>query len=120
MSQENFVKFHDDFLNQPANSALRATLDGIKTDNEFISVAIEQGKLHGFDFNADDLKAVIASTESKILGSEVAAPTVTIRSQERINSIQASASPNRELSEQELAGVAGGAMSVGSTVMCAW
>ncbi|AFZ26491.1 hypothetical protein Cylst_4402 [Cylindrospermum stagnale PCC 7417] len=118
MSQQSFVEYHENFLTQPANAALRQALDATEAD-EFGQLAVEQGKANGFDFTLDDVKAVMVSTERKVLGLSTSAPSVNIRSLNSVNGIKARPT-NRELSEQELESVAGGAIGTGSTIMCCW
>ncbi|MEH1933595.1 MAG: hypothetical protein V7L14_07670 [Nostoc sp.] len=120
MSQQSFVEYYENFLGQPANSPLREALDATEAD-EFARIAVEQGQTNGFDFNTDDVKAVMVSAERKVLGLSTASPSVNIRSIDSVNGIKARPA-NRELSENELESVAGGMASsvVKETVMCCW
>ncbi|MDZ7964554.1 MAG: hypothetical protein RM368_06205 [Nostoc sp. DedSLP03] len=120
MSQQSFVEYYENFLAQPANSPLREALDATEA-GEFARIAVEQGQTNGFDFNADDVKAVMVSAERKVLGLSTASPSVNIRSINSVNGIKARPA-NRELSEDELESVAGGLASstVKETVMCCW
>ncbi|MEH2027035.1 hypothetical protein [Nostoc sp.] len=120
MSQQSFVEYYENFLGQPSNSQLREALDATEA-GEFARIAVEQGQSNGFDFNTDDVKAVMVSAEKKVLGLSTASPSVNIRSINSVNGIKARPT-NRELSENELESVAGGLASskVGDTIMCCW
>ncbi|MEA5568495.1 hypothetical protein [Anabaena sp. UHCC 0399] len=121
MSQQNFIEYYENFLAQPGNSALREALDATQA-GDFATIAVEQGAGNGFDFNADDVKAVMVSAERVVLGLPTSSPSVNIRSIESVNGIKARPA-NRELSEEELESVAGGLASSDSpksTIMCCW
>ncbi|MCF4968878.1 hypothetical protein [Nostoc sp. CMAA1605] len=121
MSQQSFVEYYENFLGQPANSALREALDASEA-GDFARIAVEQGAANGFDFNADDVRDVMIAAERVVLGLPNSAPTVNIRSIESVNGIKARPA-NRELSEDELESVAGGLASSDtpkSTIMCCW
>jgi hypothetical protein len=118
MSQQSFIKYHEDFLTQPANSDLMAALDATEAE-EFSQIAVEQGKANGFEFTIDDVNAVMVATEKQVLGLSTSVPVVNIRSLSSIEGIKARPSQG-ELSDEQLASVAGGVRSVKSTIMCCW
>ncbi|MBD2451885.1 hypothetical protein H6G76_33150 [Nostoc sp. FACHB-152] len=121
MSQQSFVAYYENFLAQPENSQLRETLDATEA-GEFAAIAVQQGAANGFDFDAEDVKAVMVAAERVVLGLSTSSPTVKIRSIDSVNGIKARPA-NRELSEEELESVAGGLASSDSpksTIMCCW
>lgn len=117
MSQQKFVEYHEDFLNQPANADLMAALDSAEAE-EFGQIAVEQGNANGFKFTIDDVKAVMIATEKQVLGLSTSVPIVNIRSLSSIAGIKARPSQG-ELSDEQLESVAGGRSS-SSTIMCCW
>jgi uncharacterized protein YyaL (SSP411 family) len=123
MSQQKFVEYHEDFLNQPSNADLMAALDATKAE-EFCQTAVEQGKANGFEFTSDDVKAVMIATEKQVLGRSTSVPSVSIRSLSSIERLKAQPY-EEELSDEQLESVAGGRQQqkpqpIESTVMCWW
>ncbi|HIK04129.1 MAG TPA: hypothetical protein IGS40_05355 [Trichormus sp. M33_DOE_039] len=120
MSQQSFVNYYEDFLARAENSALREALDAAQA-GDFAAIAVEQGAANGFDFNVEDVKAVMVAAERVVLGLPSSGPSVNIRSIDSVNGIKARPA-NRELSEEELESVAGGAAvrEGSSTIMCCW
>lgn len=125
MSQQAFVDFYEKYLNSPAGESARSRIDAITDPNEYCMSMAATGKAQGYDFSAEDVREVMKASEIKMA--------------------KAVAEASGELSEDQLAGVAGGTMTsytsiqtvsistlpkfispkldlgtVASTVMCPW
>ena len=120
MSQEAFVEFYDEFLNTPEGADLRDRIDAVTDPEAFCAAAVEGGRASGFDFDVEDVRAVMKASEAA-MARELAAAS-------------------GELKEAELDQVVGGADLVSydipkvtirnfdrfeginsyNTIMCAW
>jgi predicted ribosomally synthesized peptide with nif11-like leader len=74
--------------------ALQDEIGGAGSREEMIAAAVKLGASRGFSFSADDVSAKLASLEK--------------------------AGGAGELSDAQLAGVAGGAVSLGSSILCGY
>ena len=89
MSQDAFVNFYENYLNTPEGADLRDEIDACTDQIEFCEAAVRAGRERGFDFDLDDVRAVMKASEAAVA--------------------RALAEAEGELSEDELEAVVGGA-----------
>ena len=93
MSQKAYVEFYEKFLPSPAGASVVSKLKAVKTEDEYTAIALEAGHAAGYEFTADDARAVMKNSEAK-----------------------RQASGGGELSQEQLDNAVGGALSSQSVV----
>lgn len=91
MSHQAFIKFYSEYLDSAAGEAARKQFDGIKDKQAFAAKMAQVGAASGFQFSADEVLSVMDASEAK--------------------AAKALAAASGELSDEQLAGVVGGASS---------
>jgi hypothetical protein len=96
MSTEAFVDFYENYLSSPDGEALRDQLQAVQSGEEFLAVATQGGRDAGYEFTEKEAQEVMRASEAQM--------------------VKAMAEADGELTEEQLAAVAGGALSFSPTL----
>ncbi|MEO8304976.1 MAG: hypothetical protein ABI724_12725 [Betaproteobacteria bacterium] len=66
MSQKAYVDFHETYLPSSAGADLVAKLKATKSDEEYDAIVLKAGNAAGFDFTADEAKAVMKNSQATL------------------------------------------------------